>query len=372
MAQPLSSPKKVLFTVLVAILLLGLAEVSLRIWDSVVDESDLPYRKGMSFTSELYLLHRNESHFQIPELHTNSLGFRGAEIQQQPASGTFRVVMMGGSAMFGFGASSDQATIPAQTEQLLSQRFPDRKIEVVNAGQGSYNSTQELIQYQVVISKLKPDLVVVMDGYNDFYHSLGYGIPAGVPAIWATGGMERALGDILSPDVRLADFRRPLSKILSQSALTYRLLRLYVQHQQQTTRPPAEPANVSPETEAVDVYLRNIRHLAAVTAADEVPLVVGLQPIIADRVQRTSQEEEFMTYGGKATLLHAVQALLGETSRRLHEDAAPPVDVVDLTSAVRDAPEPIFIDAVHLTDVGNALLAARFAEVIAAYVLGVR
>ena len=42
----------------------------------------------------------------------NSLGFRGPEFSEIKPSNTYRIFMVGGSTMFGAGASSDEATIP--------------------------------------------------------------------------------------------------------------------------------------------------------------------------------------------------------------------------------------------------------------------
>ena len=85
--------------------------------------------------------------------------------------------MLGGSTIFGVH-NADNETPPAVLEELLRRRFASapltgiKKIEVVNGGQGWYNSTQELIFFFTELALYEPDLVIVVDGYNDLHHAL--------------------------------------------------------------------------------------------------------------------------------------------------------------------------------------------------------
>ena len=98
---------------------------------------------------------------------TNSLGLRGKETTIEKPAGRFRIAVLGGSTAWGLGASSDAKTVPGQLETILAETYPGRDIEVLNAAQIGYVSTQELIYFQRVISPMQPDLVVLLDGYND-------------------------------------------------------------------------------------------------------------------------------------------------------------------------------------------------------------
>jgi lysophospholipase L1-like esterase len=80
---------------------------------------------------------------------------------------TVRVVFLGGSTMFGLGASGNAGTIPAQFETLLRARWPEIDFLVLNAGVQGYQSTQERVAYQLYLDSLDPDLVVTLDGTND-------------------------------------------------------------------------------------------------------------------------------------------------------------------------------------------------------------
>lgn len=77
---------------------------------------------------------------------------------------TTRIALLGGSTARGMLASN---TIGDVLEKLLQKEFPDKRIEVINAGMSGYVAEQLFIFYQLVLSKYNPDLVVGLNGYND-------------------------------------------------------------------------------------------------------------------------------------------------------------------------------------------------------------
>ena len=52
----------------------------------------------------------------------NRLGFRGAEFSSIKPSDMYRILMVGGSTMFGAGATSDETTIPGYLQQFLNEK----------------------------------------------------------------------------------------------------------------------------------------------------------------------------------------------------------------------------------------------------------
>ena len=54
-------------------------------------------------------------------LSINSLGVRGDEISESKPENTFRIFMLGGSTMFGHGATSDDTTIPGYIQNMLEE-----------------------------------------------------------------------------------------------------------------------------------------------------------------------------------------------------------------------------------------------------------
>jgi len=106
----------------------------------------------------------------------NSLGFRGAEFSEIKPPDTYRIFMVGGSTMFGAGATSDETTIPGILQKIFDSDSYVQKIEVINAGMNGGNSSTEL---NLIVEKLlwhKPDLIIIYDGLNDLKadHAVGY------------------------------------------------------------------------------------------------------------------------------------------------------------------------------------------------------
>ena len=95
----------------------------------------------------------------------NVWGYRGPAVgRKQP--GEYRIVVLGGSAAYGYGVTWDQA-IPALLEQRLSAvATPGRTFRVVNLAynnEGAYSFAFTLRDY----AYLNYDLVFLYEGYND-------------------------------------------------------------------------------------------------------------------------------------------------------------------------------------------------------------
>ena len=97
----------------------------------------------------------------------NSLGFRGSEFSEIKPPTTYRIFMLGGSTMFGTGATSDETTIPGYLQQFLDEKDFGFGVEVINSGiQGADSSTEvDLVEQKLV--NFSPDLVIIYDGWND-------------------------------------------------------------------------------------------------------------------------------------------------------------------------------------------------------------
>jgi hypothetical protein len=94
----------------------------------------------------------------------NSLGFRGPEIARNKPAGVRRVTCIGASTTYGLDLSPEQA-YPAQLGQLLNAEHG--RWEVINAGVPGWISTEILINLQLRVLPLEPDVVVILEGRNE-------------------------------------------------------------------------------------------------------------------------------------------------------------------------------------------------------------
>ncbi|MDO8648427.1 MAG: GDSL-type esterase/lipase family protein [Candidatus Peregrinibacteria bacterium] len=91
---------------------------------------------------------------------TNSLGFRGPELQE----GKQLIAMLGDSITFGYGLEDDQ-TLPAHLQALLPE------FNVLNTASPGYNLTQQTAVFREKVKKLNPTTLVLIFHFNDLEES---------------------------------------------------------------------------------------------------------------------------------------------------------------------------------------------------------
>ncbi len=128
-----------------------------RFMDTMILEEPIGYRNSPG-TSGVFYGH---------PVAINSLGLRNNEVPPKTAPDEYRILMMGDSVVFGVGVAKE-STISSQLENLVNANSTAKPAEsVINMGVVSYNTEQELIQYQQLGSTLAPDLVVLFYSLND-------------------------------------------------------------------------------------------------------------------------------------------------------------------------------------------------------------
>ena len=95
------------------------------------------------------------------------------------------VVLTGGSAMWGVGATSGTTTIASQLELKLNSAQTGVKYKVFNLAMGGWQSFQQFIALSMYGGNLQPDWIITMDGYNDAAVSCAHQQGAGKPLYYA-------------------------------------------------------------------------------------------------------------------------------------------------------------------------------------------
>jgi len=95
---------------------------------------------------------------------TNSLGLRGGEISREKTPGVRRLLVLGDSMTFGWGAAEED-TYPRRLEHLLNR--DGVRYEVINAGVGNYNSAQQVAYFSSRGIALQPDELILGFYIND-------------------------------------------------------------------------------------------------------------------------------------------------------------------------------------------------------------
>lgn len=97
---------------------------------------------------------------------TNDIGLRDEPVPMPKPDNTLRILMLGDSITFGWGVPQDQ-TVTEHLQQALAISYPDRSVEVINAGVGNYNAAMSVAWYLEHGRDLDADLVVFNYFIND-------------------------------------------------------------------------------------------------------------------------------------------------------------------------------------------------------------
>jgi lysophospholipase L1-like esterase len=97
----------------------------------------------------------------------NSLGFRGDDFSFEKPMDVYRIFMLGGSTMFGHGATSDNTTIPGYLQNLFKNYNNDFTVEIINSGIQGADSFNELNLIETKLIDYSPDMLIIYDGWND-------------------------------------------------------------------------------------------------------------------------------------------------------------------------------------------------------------
>ncbi len=103
------------------------------------------------------------------------------EIKKLKPNNYLRVFITGGSAAFGSGQArpynkikkyqtgiySYESSIAGILKSILQKKYPEKKIEVINACSSGRKINQSITQYLAVIKDFSPDIIISMDGMND-------------------------------------------------------------------------------------------------------------------------------------------------------------------------------------------------------------
>lgn len=250
-----------------------------------------------------------------------------------PSTGQIKIVMLGGSALWGTGARDD-FTIPSQVSKKLGAKSIDAW--VTNMGEGGYVSTQEVLALMLELQKGNiPDLVVFYDGANDAFSAFQQGV-AGIPQ---------------NEYNRVAEFNQLnwRGAIVEKLAL-YRAIKGLVDRAKratQTQQTEAELANA-----VIDTYIANVRLVHALAQSYGFAVAFYWQPVIYGKKNLSAWEKQQLDRYGESRFFRQIDSTMKQRAlSRINPD------FFELTTAFAEEPGTVFIDAFHLSEAGNDRIA---------------
>jgi lysophospholipase L1-like esterase len=293
----------------------------------------------------------------------NSLGLRGPEITLDKPAGMRRIVIVGGSTVYG-ALTDDASTISQQLEEVLRQQLGPN-VQVINGGVSGYDSLQEVALTCSRLLDLQPDVVVALDGLNDIYY----------------GTLEEWPSQVAADQIgMLADGRCPeIAAMVDETMFPAGLLQHQVQMLSRDGRRagfnllhlklPAAPRVVSDRI--VALHAGSLGLLARYGRQRGSAVIAALQPLVAVGEKQLSQAEVeavsvqgYWDVGGWAELARVMYSRFAPTTARAVE--AEGGTFVDLSRAFDAESGTTYAeDAAHYTRLGDRRLAEALAPLIA-------
>ena len=374
-SAPLPRWKTILFSLVLVFLVCGVLEVAARWYLKLFEGFDGQHL--MQYEFDPYKSNRpTPNYVDTRGIHHNGQGFRRlSDVSVQKPAGTYRIFLMGGSAAYGQGGLwphiqrdyaviKDSETISANLERYLADSFPSKRIEVINAAIISDWTHHHLIYLNQTVLNYHPDMVLFMDGFNDFFFtdkdhdqfaSYAYQersrVIMGDPTLYSLAYMN---GWWL--------FRKSAFANVAMRAL--RNLKLLLRRHGERT-----PFDVGRAMEGLqEVFprsaLRMDRRIGLLLQDERITAVFMLQPmLILERNHKPMPQIEQKLFDFYvASYIPNYEALMRQAVPYVRDQEASMArqvggHFIDLTPIYAGVPEQVYTDYCHLTPLGNALLA---------------
>lgn len=334
------------------IVLFTLAEVSSRVLDvytgynflynkTRAERPIIPFRM---FGLDLYVQKDETTYIKSRHNELYPLG--------KPA-GTYRIVAIGGSTTQNL---ADGEHYPKVLEKMLQEKYPARKIEVINVGNSGYSTAQMIILLSLDVLSWNPDAIIVSENINDLLASYFPGFTFDYSNKYSTASFL----PFPSRVQMLLGWSRFYWILASRlDALRYRL------DDMRATVYRRKSYGEEPPREGQRVFERNLKTITSIARSNNIEVIFGTQPLERseeywDRHMRYKKYNDIAIYPlhGEFILHHAVfNAIIKKVA------AETGVALVDNDTVFGGDPS-FFIDFVHYNNVGVHKIAEDYFTLI--------
>lgn len=312
----------------------------------------------------------------------NAQGFRRSQdVSISKPGGTYRIFLMGGSTAYGLGGLwphlqrefaviDNSETIDAYLERYLSEAFPEMRFEVINAAITSTWTHHHLIYLNQRILHYDPDVIIFLDGFNDYYQFFPNHDQ------FDSYAYREAAQTIMGPPTIRSLFFQTGWWFYRKSAFVYLTARALRNVKGALDRPNREPMNVPLALEGLrEVFPVNAetmikRNVMLTRAAGVAPIVVQQPMLILERDRRgmVGIERELFEFnveswvsGYETYIKEAVEYVRGRLLTAVTELGGV---LLDATEIYGDVEGQMYTDYAHLTPRGNEILAGFIGQQI--------
>lgn len=197
----------------------------------------------------------HSAQFSFIDYRINKKGMRGPEAELEKKG--MRVLALGNSCTFGWGVKQD-AIWTSRLEKTIQKLPGYQNFEIINAGVPGYSSYQGKIYFETELLKYKPDVVLIMFGWND----------------------ERPAGKNISdhehkaPPEVVFDLQNMISKLK-----LYQFMRKFILSTTEKQEMPRLDQLGSKKRVPLNNFLENLRHICHVARQNNIVPVLLIPPI---------------------------------------------------------------------------------------------
>ena len=297
-----------------------------------------------------HLMYFHPRNVALKSVTTDEFGFRNTT-GAKPSAPT--ALLVGGSSVFGIGATSDATTIPSLLNTATKYNWR-------NFGGRAFNSTQEAILVHLSNTKKIEGPIVVMSGVNNLTRSL------------MSGSFSKMFGAFFQ---QIQFSQRMATATLGNRDLAKQLFNGLRKKVGMGT----DSSNASVQTTAaksesyramLSVFERDCDYIQMLASHHSTSAVFMLQPFIPwMRKSLTSQESElFELLDQEAGDFSSILSELTEIKEKYKQDlkaicVSIGLEFIDLNEAPElQEPDWLFVDRAHFTDLGNSVVARSIVQ----------
>ena len=288
----------------------------------------------------------------------NSHGFRGDDFSEKKDLDTYRIFIVGGSTTFGGGTTSDDTTMPSFLQKKFDVTNSDKKIEILNAGIGSAYSYSEKYLIENDLMKFQPDLIIIYSGGNDANNR--YGTEYSIPGFPQYSQNKKLTVKQLTYNIEPTDPVYLAKKFIKE--INYRtpfqLLKIYQGIENQYFTPSG-----SAKIQAQELWTTRMGEICKANNDVGIKTIILVQPMLGSGNKQLSTDEKILleNYGAymedTLDILNKIAGSLVELENICH-------GTYDLRMIFDDVKEPLLFDHVHVTDLGNEIVAEEIYEIL--------
>jgi len=361
MSVQVSYKKQTLFFLLLFVIILIIIESGARIYESqpsynvcnllgkdASNKTEMSLQKQIcsdlkSIIYEKKLINKLKPNQHFETVNINSHGFRGLETIKEKPENIFRIFIVGGSTAAGFGSTSDETTISGFLEKKINSIHTEINVEVINAGIGGATSFSELEYVKNDLVGFEPNLIIIYDGANDARYKLLENT--------SSTKLNIALLQAFKSFLREQEvYRTPLvlhSFLLKNSITDYYAYKLLSD----------EDSN-----QIITLWVERISNVCELGHENKFLTMVALQPMVGSGKKILyGDEQNYMPKNNNQ--IGSIKILKGMSEKLPMLDKKCDI-VADLRGVFDDIIEPIYLDDVHVIDLGNKIIAENIYEKI--------